>query len=83
MRFEQTPAPEDEREVPSERELFETVLATHAKESEIIRDIEKVFEITPDKAEAERIVLKRYAMALDEALRRSRQALEQWWTTIE
>lgn len=53
------------------------------EEEKIMAEIDKVFESTPDRTEAEKIVLEKYASQMDEAMRKSRQALDEWLRAIE
>ena len=53
------------------------------EEDKIMAEINKVFESTPDRAEAERIVLEKHASQMDEAMKKSKQVLGEWLHAIE
>jgi hypothetical protein len=48
------------------------------EENRILQEIENVFAGTPDRAEAEKIVLEKWAPLMDEAIRKSGEALRSW-----
>lgn len=75
---EQGPAPE-KIDDPKYAELHEAM----DEEDRILKEIEKVLATAPDRAEAERIVLKEYAPRMDEAMKKSREALDEWLRSIQ
>ncbi len=48
------------------------------EEGSILREIDNVFASTPDREEAERIVLKKWAPLMDEAIAKSGEAFKAW-----
>lgn len=48
------------------------------EEGRIMSEIEKVFATTSSREEAEKIVLETLAPQMDEAIKKSRQALDNW-----
>ena len=52
------------------------------KEDRIMKEIDNVLTTTSDREEAEKIVLERYAPQMDEAMKKSRQALDEWLEAI-
>ena len=52
------------------------------EEDRIMREIDNVLASTPDRAEAEKIVLERWAPLMDEAMRKSGEALKAWLDTM-
>jgi hypothetical protein len=52
------------------------------EEARIMKEIERVFATTPDREEAEKIVLEKYASQMDKAMKKSRQALKEWFETM-
>ena len=74
-----TECPPDTRR---EAELFDELSAALEEERKVIEAIRKVFAETPDRAEAERLVMREYATTLDEALQRAQNALERWLTSM-
>lgn len=48
------------------------------EESLIMKEIDNVFVSTPDRKEAEKIVLETLAPRIDEAMKKTKQALENW-----
>ncbi len=56
--------------------------AATEKEEQLSREIEDVFANTPDRAEAERMVISQYASLLDAASGESARALTEWLEAI-
>jgi hypothetical protein len=48
------------------------------EENRIMGEIDNVLASTPDRAEAEKIVLEKWAPLMDEAMKKSREALRAW-----
>jgi chloramphenicol 3-O-phosphotransferase len=46
-------------------------------------EITQVLDSTPDRAEAEKIVVVKYAPMMDEAMRESKRCLNEWLETIK
>ena len=65
-------------EDPKHRELQEAM----DEENRIMREIDNVLASTPDRAEAEKIVLEKWAPVMDEAMRKSGEALKAWLDTM-
>jgi hypothetical protein len=74
---EKGPAPEN-LEDQEYRELQEAM----NEEDRIMREIDNVFASTPDRAEAEKIVLEKLAPLMDEAMKKSGEALKAWLNTM-
>src|SRR3989338_749714 len=70
---EKGPAPEN-LENQKHRELQEAM----DEENRIMTEIEKVFDNTPDKVEAEKIILENWAPLMDEAMKKSGEAQKAW-----
>jgi len=75
---ERGPAPEN-----IEDQKYAAFQAAMGEEDKIMEGINKVLESTPNRAEAEKIVLEKYASQMDEAMRKSRQSLDEWLRAIE
>ena len=74
---EKGPAPEN-LEDQKHRELQ----AAMDEEYRVMAEIDKVFANTPDRAEAEKIVLEKLAPLMDEAMKKSGEALKAWLDTM-
>jgi len=60
-----------------------TALQSAAEEvDKIMREIDKVFAATQDRAEAEKIVIEKYVSQMEEAMKNQRQALKEWLNTM-
>ena len=75
---EKGPTPEN-----SEDQKYTALQSAMDEQEEIMEGIKNVFETMPDRAEAEKIVLGKYASQMDEAMRKSRQALDKWLIDIK
>ena len=58
--------------------LNEKLLICMDEENRIIAEMEKVLADAPDRIEAEKIVVKKWAPLMDEALKKSNDALQEW-----
>ncbi len=56
--------------------------AAMAEEDRIMKEIDNVFAITSDRMEAEKIVLEKLAPSMDEAMKKSSEALKVWLDTM-
>ena len=70
---EKGPTPEN-LEDQKHRELQEAM----DEENRIMREIDNVFAGTPDRTEAGKIVLEKWAPLMDEAMKKSGEALKIW-----
>lgn len=75
---EKGPAPEN-----LEDQKYVALQAAMDDEDRIMKEIDNVFATTSDRAEAEKIVLEKYAPQMDETMIKSRQALDEWLDTIK
>lgn len=66
-----------------EDQKYKELQVTIDEEDKIMKEINNVFKTTPDRAEAEKIVLEKYADLMDEAMKKSRQALNEWINTVK
>lgn len=53
------------------------------EESDIMRELDYVFTDMPDRAEAKKIVLEKWGPLMDEALKKSSEALKAWLNTMQ
>jgi hypothetical protein len=60
---------------------LEELNAATDEEQHIMEEIDKVFESTPDRVEAEKIVTKKWAPLMDAAIDKSRIAFDAWTET--
>ena len=74
---EKGPTPEN-LEDQKHRELQ----AAMDEEYRVMAEIDKVFANTPDRAEAEKIVLEKLALLMDEVMKKSDEALKVWLDTM-
>lgn len=54
-----------------------------AEEDRVMKEMDDVFATTPDREGAEKIVLEKYAPLMSEAMKKSRQALDEWLNAME
>jgi hypothetical protein len=62
---------------------YAALLAANKEVGRIMVEIDKVFANTVDRAEAEKIVLEKFAPQMDVALKAEKQALDEWQKVIE
>ena len=53
------------------------------EEDRIMKEIDNILASTPDKSEAEKIVLEKLAPLMDEAMKKSKEALKAWLDTMK
>lgn len=53
------------------------------EEDRIMKEIDGLLSASPDREEAEKAILEKYASLMDEAMKKSRQALGEWLSIIE
>lgn len=70
---EKVPTPEN-----PEDQKYSAFQSAMVEEERIRKEIDSVLATTSDRAEAERIVLEKFASQMDEAMQKSKQALEEW-----
>lgn len=75
---EKGPTPEN-----LEDQKYTALQAAMDEEDKIMKEIDNVFATTSDRAEAEKIVLEKYISQMDEAMRKSRQAFDEWLNVIK
>jgi len=66
-----------------EDQRYKEFQAALDEQERILKEIGDLFSRTPDRAEAEKIVLEQYAPRLDHALTRSRETLDSWLVSID
>ena len=74
---EKGPAPEN-----LEDQKYRELQAAMNEEDRVMAEIDKVFASTPDRAKAEKIVLEKLAPSMDEAMKKSGEALKAWLDTM-
>ena len=75
---EKGPAPEN-LEDQKHRELQEAM----GEEDRIMREIDNILASTPNRAEAEKIVLEKWAPLMDEAMKKSSESLKAWFNAMK
>lgn len=78
MGIEHGSSSERRPEEQSESEAFDALTQALTEEHRVLAEIREVFQTQGDRANAERIVLQDHAAALDDALRKSREAMDRW-----
>jgi len=66
-----------------EDQKYRELLETMDEEDRIMKEINTVFTNTPNRAEAEKIVLEKWALLMDEAMKKSREALNAWFNSMD
>jgi hypothetical protein len=74
---ERGPTPEN-----LEDQKHQELQAAMDEEDRIMAEIDKVLASTSDRAEAEKIVLEKWAPLMDEAMKKSEEALKAWLDVI-
>jgi CHASE3 domain sensor protein len=49
----------------------------------IMKEMNDIFTITPNRKEAEKIIMEKYATQMDDAIEKSKQASSEWFNAIE
>lgn len=66
-----------------ENKLYEEFKAAESEKDRIMKEIDDILANTPDRVEAEKIILEKYARLMDEAAQKSAKALEAWFNAME
>ena len=66
-----------------EDQKYRELLETMDEEDRIMKEINTAFTNTPNRAEAEKIVLEKWALLMDEAMKKSREALNAWFNSMD
>lgn len=77
------PAPENKETIEEEARLHKELQEAMDEEDRIMAEIDKVFESTPDRGEAEKIILEKWAPLMDEAVKKSSDLTKQWLEAID
>jgi len=75
---ENTSSLEDKGGIEEETRLHEELQKAMDEEDRIMAEMGKIFESTPDRAEAEKIILEKWAPLMDEAAKKSSKLTTQW-----
>lgn len=70
---EECPSPEN-----LEDQKYKELQAAMDEGDRVMAEIDKVLASTPDRAEAEKVVLEKWAPLMDEAMKKSGEALKAW-----
>jgi hypothetical protein len=71
-------SPENQGKIEEEIKLHKELQEAMDREEEIMKEIDKVFESTPDRSEAEKIILEKWAPLMDEAAQKSKELTTRW-----
>jgi hypothetical protein len=66
-----------------ENQKYKEFQTAQDEEASIMEEINKVFATTPNREDAEKIVLETLAPKMDEAIKKSKQALDSWLAKIK
>ncbi len=72
------PSPENRGAIEEETRLHNELQRAIEEEERIMAEMDKVFESTPDRAEAEKIILEKWAPLMDEVSKKSVELTKQW-----
>ncbi|GBE16310.1 hypothetical protein BMS3Abin15_00123 [bacterium BMS3Abin15] len=75
---ENIPSPENKGAVEEEARLHKELQEAMDEEDRIMAEMDKIFESTPDRGEAEKIILEKLAPSMDEAVKKSSELTTQW-----
>jgi hypothetical protein len=78
---ENIPSPEN-KNVDEETRLHKELQDAMDEEDRIMAEMNKVFESTPDRSEAEKIILEKWAPLMDEAAKKSSELTTQWFEAM-
>lgn len=65
-----------------EDQKYSELEAAMAKEDRVMAEIYKVLANTPDRAQAEKIVLEKWSDLMSQAMKKSHEALEAWFEAM-
>ncbi len=63
--------------------IHKTLWEAMDEEDRIMREMDKVFETVPDRYEAEKIILEKWALLMDEAIKKSSKLSTEWFEAIK
>ncbi|MFH2097332.1 MAG: hypothetical protein ABII24_02185 [bacterium] len=75
---ENIPPSETNRAKEDEARLHNALREAMDEEDGIMAEMDKVFESTPDRGEAEKIILEKWAPLMDAAVKKSSELTTQW-----
>mgnify|MGYP001562450790 len=65
-----------------EDQKYRELQVAHDEEDRVMAEINKVFDGAPDRAEAEKIVVGKWAPLLEQAMKKSGEALKAWLDAV-
>jgi len=71
-------SPENKKLINEEARLHKELQEAMDEEDRIMAEINKVFESTPDRGEAEKIILEKWMPLMDKAAKKSNELITQW-----
>jgi heme-degrading monooxygenase HmoA len=77
------PEQKKEPQEGQENKSYEEFQAAMEEVDRIMQGINEVFSSTPDRSEAERIVLEKWAPLMDEALKKQSEAQKAWFNSMQ
>ena len=80
---ENMPSLENKGAIEEEARLHKELQEAMDEEDRIMAEIDEVFESTPDRGEAEKIILEKLASLMDEAAKKSSELTKQWLEAMD
>ena|SRR3989339_776882 len=68
----------ENKNIDEEARLHKELQEAMDEEDRVMAEMDKVFELTPDRSEAEKIILEKWAPLMDEAVKKSSELTIQW-----
>ena len=68
----------ENKNIDEEARLHKELQEAMDEEDRVMAEMDKVFELTPDRSEAEKIILEKWAPLMDEAVKKSSELTTQW-----
>ena len=72
----------ENKNIDEEARLHKELQEAMDEEDRVMAEMDKVFELTPDRSEAEKIILEKWAPLMDEAVKKSSELTTQWLEAI-
>ena len=80
---ENIPSLESKGAIEEEARLHKESQEAMDEVDRIMAEMDKIFESTPDRGEAEKIILKKWAPLMDEAVKKSSELTKQWLEAMD
>ncbi|MCK4553803.1 hypothetical protein KAU19_02480 [Candidatus Parcubacteria bacterium] len=91
IKGENAPSPENtddkkdtfQEALDKQNRIHKALWETMDEEDRIMKEMDKVFETTSDQNEAEKIILEKWALLMDEAVKKTGQLTTEWFEAIK